>query len=60
MYVNPNRDLSQVFARIIQAFKTRYVLTYAPAGVSAPGWHPIEVKLKGREGAVRARKGYFR
>ncbi len=60
LYVNPNRDLSQVFARIIQAFKTRYVLTYAPAGVSAPGWHPIEVKLKGREGAVRARKGYFR
>lgn len=58
--VGSTRDLGGVFARIIEEFKTRYVLTYSPARVPASGWHPIEVKLKGRSGEVRARRGYTR
>lgn len=58
--VSSSRDLSPVFARIVEAFRTRYLVTYTPTGVPASGWHPIEVKLKRAAGDVRARKGYSR
>ena len=58
--VSSSRDLSPVFARIVEGFRTRYLVTYAPAGVPASGWHPIEVTLKGRNGTIRARRGYTR
>jgi Ca-activated chloride channel family protein len=53
-------ELRDVFARIVTDFRSRYVLTYTATGVEAKGWHPIEVKLKGRKGTVRARRGYSR
>ncbi len=58
--VSSSRDLSPVFARIVEVFRTRYLVTYTPTGVPASGWHPIEVRLKGAAGVVRARKGYSR
>ncbi len=60
IHVNSTGDLSRVFTGIVESFKTRYVLTYTPTSVPAPGWHPIEVKLKGKEGTIRARRGYVR
>jgi Ca-activated chloride channel family protein len=54
------RDLPGVFTRAIADFKSRYVLTFSPTGVPKTGWHPIEVKLKGKSGTVRARRGYSR
>jgi len=45
---------------VLAEFRTRYVLTYTPRGVPAPGWHPIEIKLKAGRGTVRARRGYHR
>jgi hypothetical protein len=42
-----------VFAAIVNAFKTRYLLSYTPTGVAASGWHPLEVKLKGKAGTSR-------
>ena len=60
IHVGSSRDLSLVFARIVERFRTRYVVTYTPTGVPAPGWHPIEVKLKEKEGTIRARRGYTR
>jgi hypothetical protein len=39
---------------------SRYLITYTPRGVDARGWHPLEVKLKGRRGNVTARRGYLR
>jgi VWFA-related protein len=53
-------DLRKVFARIVDDFHTRYVLTYRPAGVPAEGWHPLDVRLKARSGHVTARRGYDR
>jgi VWFA-related protein len=53
-------DLAPTFAKIVSDFKSRYLLTYAPAKVAAGGWHPITVKLKNHRGDVTARRGYWR
>ncbi len=53
-------ELRDAFARIVTDFRSRYVLTYTATGVDAHGWHPIEVKVKGRNVTVRARRGYSR
>lgn len=52
--------LRDTFVRVISEFKSRYVLSYAPRGVEQGGWHPIEVRLKGRRADVTARRGYLR
>ena len=39
---------------------TRYVLRFEPTGRAAPGWHRLDLGLKGAKGEVRARQGYFR
>jgi VWFA-related protein len=48
------------FTEIITEFRTRYLITYSPAGVERGGWHPIEVKVKNNSGKVTARRGYLR
>lgn len=53
-------ELRAAFTPIVADFRSRYVLTYTPAGVDAHGWHPIEVRVKGRSVTVRARRGYSR
>ena len=53
-------SLRATFVRIIEESRTRYLLTYTPRGVDAGGWHPLEVKLKGRRGTVTARRGYLK
>jgi VWFA-related protein len=53
-------ELRDAFARILTEFRSRYLLTYTPTGVDTPGWHSIEVKLKGKKGKVKARRGYSR
>jgi Ca-activated chloride channel homolog len=52
--------LQRSFERIITEFRSRYVLTYRPENVAPDGWHALEVKLKGRKGAITARRGYQR
>jgi hypothetical protein len=52
--------LRRTFEQIVTDFRRRYVLTYMPTRVSPGGWHPIEVKLKGRSGRVTARRRYQR
>jgi Ca-activated chloride channel homolog len=53
-------NLPKAFDEILQEFRTRYQLTYSPRGVDAPGWHTIDVKVRGRRADVRARRGYER
>lgn len=53
-------QLRATFAQIVTESRSRYLLTYIPSGVEAGGWHPIEVKLKGRKGHITARRGYLR
>ncbi len=52
--------LRETFTRIVTEFHSRYLLTYTPERVGGSGWHPIEVKLKGKKGRVTARRGYQR
>jgi VWFA-related protein len=61
-YIDTERSdrLRDAFVQIVTEFRSRYVLTYTPAGVRPAGWHPIEVKLKNRRGDVTARRGYLR
>jgi VWFA-related protein len=61
-YLDAERSekLRDTFVRIVQEFRSRYLLSYRAQGVSANGWHPIEVKLKNTRGKVTARRGYLR
>jgi VWFA-related protein len=51
-------QLERRFAEALDNFRQRYVLTYTPRGVDAPGWHPVTVKVKGQH-RVRASPGYL-
>ena len=44
------QDLSQTFLRILEEFRQRYLLSFSPRGVSATGWHQLDVRVKGRRG----------
>ncbi len=57
--VAPETSLSKTFLDVLAEFRQRYVISYEPTGVAADGWHAVEVKVKGKSGQVRARRGYF-
>ena len=54
------QELREKFLEVLSQLKTRYVLRFTPAQGARPGWHELEVRLKGRKGTVRARRGYYR
>lgn len=53
-------DFRQTFLGLLEEFRHRYLLSYTPTGVSQPGWHDLQIRVKGRPVTVRARPGYFR
>lgn len=57
--VESTKDLSAAFARILEEFRMRYLISYSPQGVTTGGWHRLEVRVKHRGAAVQARPGYF-
>ena len=60
LYASTSGDLPAVFKRIVQDFKSRYLLTFTPTTTLQRGWHSLDVKLKRRAGTVLARPGYAR
>ena len=57
--VGGSTDLSEAFRRVLNDFRSAYVLYYNARGVDRDGYHAIDVKVK-REGAiVQARRGYW-
>lgn len=54
-----SRDLRELFVRVLEELRSRYLLTYYPTGVPREGWHDVKVSLKGARGDVIARPGYF-
>ena len=52
--------LREAFSRVVDEFRSRYLLTYTPQGVEAGGWHELEVRVRGRGRRVQARPGYLR
>jgi VWFA-related protein len=57
--VASTRDVRRVFLAALEEFRQRYLVSYTPSGVQNEGWHRVEVKVKGRRAAVRARPGYL-
>lgn len=53
------QGLPAAFDDVLRELRSRYLLRYEPRGVPARGWHELKVKLRGRRGTVRARRGYF-
>ncbi len=51
-------ELRAALLKILQDFRSRYVLAYSPRDVSPGGFHRLDVKVKRRGLTVRARPGY--
>ncbi len=47
------------FAEVLEELRSRYVLTFTPSLPSMPGWHALDVRLKGVRGTVSHRQGYM-
>jgi Ca-activated chloride channel homolog len=59
VHADEERGLRRTFVDVLSEFRQRYVLSYTPSGVSDESWHTIDVRLKGRTGQVKARRGYL-
>ena len=53
------RNLRAVFIRALEEFRSRYLVSFSPKGVTKPGWHRLEVRIKGRRVNLKARPGYM-
>lgn len=59
LFENESDDtIEKRFLAVLDEFRRRYLLMYTPASTE-PGWHRLEVRLKGRRGTVKARPGYL-
>lgn len=52
-------SVRSAFSRILEEFRSRYLLSYTPQAVSSGGWHRLDVRVKGRRVVVKARAGYM-
>lgn len=59
LQVTSGKDLSGAFQKILQDFRSRYILAYSPQGVPAEGFHRLEVRMKRRGLTAKARPGYI-
>lgn len=57
--VDAQTNLGSVFRKILEDFRSSYVLFYAPSGVDRPGFHTISVEVTRPGAVVTARRGYF-
>jgi VWFA-related protein len=56
--VRSTRDLRAAFVRLLSEYRQRYLLGYSPSGVTAGGWHKVDVKVSRRGADVKTRAGY--
>ena len=54
-----DRQLRDLFTRVLEEMRARYLIRYTPRGVKKAGWHALKVKLKNGSADVTARPGYF-
>jgi VWFA-related protein len=57
--LRPGENLSSKFRRMVQEFRSSYVLYFTPRGVDRAGAHTIDVRVKRPGAEVRARRGYI-
>ena len=59
LYERPaGESLPTIFKKLLEDFRTGYVLTYIPTGVTRPGWHELHVQTQQTSYVIRARDGY--
>jgi len=51
-------NLTSTFRRVLEQFRTTYVIYYTPRGVERAGAHSLDVRVKRPGAEVRARRGY--
>lgn len=56
--LTPGENLTSKFRRLLQDFRSSYVLYFTPSGVERAGAHTLEVRVKRPGVEVRARRGY--
>jgi VWFA-related protein len=57
--VASSSELRGAFQKILQDFRSRYILAYSPQGVPSEGFHRLDVRVKRRGLTVKARPGYI-
>jgi len=56
--LKPGENLTSKFRRMLEEFRSSYVLYFTPRGVERSGTHTLEVRVKRPGVDVRARRGY--
>jgi VWFA-related protein len=56
--VKASDELRGTFQKILNEFRSRYVLAYTPQGVAPGGFHRLDVTVPHRRVTVKARPGY--
>jgi len=56
--ITPQENLTSTFRRVLDQFRSTYVLYFTPRGVDRQGAHTLEVRVKSARVEVRARRGY--
>jgi len=57
--IESSAQIAAEFQKILRDFRSRYVLTFVPEGVTPGGYHRLEVRVKKSGMKVTARPGYF-
>lgn len=53
------KKIGETFLEVLDEFRHRYLISYAPQGVGKGGWHRLAVRVKRRRATVEARPGYL-
>jgi len=57
--IESSAQIAAEFKKILEDFRSRYVLTYAPVGVKSGGYHRLDVRVRRGGMKVTARPGYI-
>ena len=57
--IEKTANLASTFLAILDEFRHRYLVSYTPRGVAKDGWHSLDVRVKNRRAAIKARPGYL-
>ena len=57
--IEKTANLASTFLGILDEFRHRYLVSYTPQGVARDGWHKLDVRVKNRRAAIKARPGYL-
>jgi VWFA-related protein len=59
-WAGSTHNMAGAFLKALADVRSRYVLGYEPTGPPREGWHNLAIRLRTKQGDVRARRGYFR